>query len=186
MEIRPQLTRMAEFVIERHDGQVRKSSGLPYFTHLFDVMTIVRDLGITDEDVLAACLGHDLKEDCGVTTGLLVGLFGGDVAYIIELLTKDDYAEIAVRPDRATRLEDMLKKIEESSNLGLKTQAKIIKMADRLSNIKHMPRDLWDYWQRERYCMEALIIADRFESAYPELANILSCKAKYELEKDEE
>ena len=51
------------FATNRHAGQFDKQ-GMPYILHPFTAMML---LNSHDEDLNCAIIGHDLKEDCGVT-----------------------------------------------------------------------------------------------------------------------
>lgn len=47
-----------------HDGQVRKSTNIPYITHPLSNLQRLLDYGVTDPDVLSAAALHDCVEDC--------------------------------------------------------------------------------------------------------------------------
>ena len=69
-----------------HAGQFR-SSGEEYICHPIAVATIVVELGLDTQCVLAALL-HDVVEDTPVTTEQLAGEYGEEVAQLVEGLTK--------------------------------------------------------------------------------------------------
>ena len=50
------------FATEAHGKQVRKYTGEPYIVHPVEVMSIVKSV-VSDEEVLAAALLHDVVED---------------------------------------------------------------------------------------------------------------------------
>lgn len=54
---------MILFATKRHAGQFDKS-GKPYILHCFAVMYL---MNTDDEEEQCMAIGHDLKEDCGVT-----------------------------------------------------------------------------------------------------------------------
>ena len=58
------------FAREKHLGQKRKS-GEPYITHPLTMACYAMSLGIRNDEVLSACLLHDVVEDCDVTLDLL-------------------------------------------------------------------------------------------------------------------
>ena len=66
------------FSAKAHAGQVRKS-GEPYLTHPLAVAGILSDWKM-DVDTIATGLLHDTMEDCLVTQGDLLDLFGDEVA----------------------------------------------------------------------------------------------------------
>lgn len=49
---------------EAHEGIMRKDGVTPYIEHPMKVASILYDLGITDEEVIATALLHDVIEDC--------------------------------------------------------------------------------------------------------------------------
>lgn len=74
--------RAAEFAAEKHGGQVRKGTSVPYVTHPLMVAQLVLGMGGSESEVVAAIL-HDVVEDCGVTRDELVYWFGEEVAEIV-------------------------------------------------------------------------------------------------------
>ena len=75
--------RLAE---EKHSGQFRQS-GEPYIVHPLAVATIVAELGMDTESVMAALL-HDVVEDTDVTLEQIEKLFGKEIASLVDWLTK--------------------------------------------------------------------------------------------------
>lgn len=74
-----------------HQYQKRKGSDMPYIVHPFAVMTIA-SRATRDEDVLIACLFHDIIEDVPeqYSREQMVAEFGEQVAVIVDGVTKDD------------------------------------------------------------------------------------------------
>ena len=83
------------FATEKHAGQMRRS-GEPYITHPVAVATILTELEM-DDDTLAAGLLHDVIEDCAVTRDEIAGLFGDDVADLVDGVTKLKLADFEAR-----------------------------------------------------------------------------------------
>jgi (p)ppGpp synthase/HD superfamily hydrolase len=52
------------FAAQKHAGQKRKSTSIPYIAHLMSVAALVLEAG-GDEDLAIAGLLHDVVEDCG-------------------------------------------------------------------------------------------------------------------------
>lgn len=73
-----------------HSGQLR-NDGTPYFFHIARTCKIILfELGLTDPDLLASSLLHDAIEDSKeISKNVLELNFGGYVAYIVEVLTKN-------------------------------------------------------------------------------------------------
>ena len=119
------------YAIEKHAGQTRKTSGLPYIVHPIEVFALIRKYKDSNNvDVLgAAAILHDVMEDCGVEYQELVEEFGYAVADIVAELTND--------PDEIARFGKLVyinKKLATISSYAL-----TVKMADMLANINEDP-----------------------------------------------
>ena len=77
-----------EFSVKMHRGQKRKS-GLPYVSHCIDVANILLDWNM-DATTIASALLHDVVEDTDVTLENIKLLFGNDVAFLVDGVTKID------------------------------------------------------------------------------------------------
>jgi (p)ppGpp synthase/HD superfamily hydrolase len=75
----------ASYAREVHDGQLRKGTGIPYYSHLLAVASLVLDAGGTEDEAIAALL-HDAPEDRGGRPRLeeIRTRFGDTVATIVE------------------------------------------------------------------------------------------------------
>jgi ribosome modulation factor len=93
VKLGPRFQRAFIFANEKHDGQVRKASTIPYIAHLLGVASLVLEFG-GDEDLAIAALLHDVVEDCGGMPMLadVKRRFGSRVAKIVEGCT-DSFAE---------------------------------------------------------------------------------------------
>ncbi len=115
-------------VAERlHRGQMRKS-GEPYITHPLAVAQILADLGM-DTTTLVAALLHDTVEDTSYTMSQLRVDFGGEVALLVDGVTKFEkafYGEDA-------EVETIRKMIVAA---GSDVRVLIVKLADRLHNMR--------------------------------------------------
>lgn len=76
------------FAKEAHKTQFRKS-GEPYIIHPILVAAIVASI-TNDESMAIAALLHDVVEDTQTTTQEIEEMFGGDVAHLVDGLTKID------------------------------------------------------------------------------------------------
>ena len=81
------IAKAMKFAFDKHAGQVRKNSNIPYIIHPLKVGELVK-LVTTDEQIIAAAILHDVMEDCGVTYKELEKEFGERVASIVLQLTK--------------------------------------------------------------------------------------------------
>lgn len=127
-----ELTKKAiSFAIEKHEGQFRKGSGLPYITHPIEVYSIVKkykDSRVIDELCAAAVL-HDVVEDCGVSIQNLSEEFTPLISSLVSELTND---EEEIR--KISKRKYMLKKV-----MNLTSWALVIKLADMIANTSDQP-----------------------------------------------
>src|SRR5271156_7037605 len=81
----PRLQSAFRCAAEKHAGQTRKQTAVPYLSHLMAVASLVLEAG-GDEDMAIAALLHDVVEDCGGMPRLreVRKLFGARVAKIVE------------------------------------------------------------------------------------------------------
>lgn len=130
------------FASEKHRGQKRKS-GEPFITHPLAVAGILLDWGLDIDTILAGIL-HDTVEDTDTTLVDIEALFGRDVAFLVDGVTKVSQARSGMR-DLSSYLpatKDNLTKLLIA--VGQDVRVIIIKLADRLHNmqtLQYMPRD---------------------------------------------
>lgn len=130
------------FASRKHHGQKRRS-GEPYITHPLAVAAILIDWGMDIDTVIAGVL-HDTLEDTDATLEELETLFGRDVAFLVDGVTKVSQARAGMRDIRSylPSTKDNLAKLMIA--VGEDIRVIIIKLADRLHNMRtleHMPRE---------------------------------------------
>jgi guanosine-3',5'-bis(diphosphate) 3'-pyrophosphohydrolase len=78
--------RAYSFASQAHEGQTRRS-GDPYVTHPLAVASIIAELKL---DVPSICAGllHDSVEDTSATVEQLTELFGKEIAFLVDGVTK--------------------------------------------------------------------------------------------------
>lgn len=80
------------FIQKKHEGQVRKHTGLPYVTHAWAVADILEQfadrecLEVSNSDIDAA-LCHDILEDTKTTIVELIANIGVDAAFTVHMLS---------------------------------------------------------------------------------------------------
>ncbi len=115
-------------VAERlHAGQMRRS-GDPYISHPLAVTEALAELGV-DTTTLIAALLHDTVEDTGYTLDSVAEEFGGEVANLVDGVTKLD----KMRFGEAAEAETLRKLIVA---LARDYRVLVIKIADRLHNMR--------------------------------------------------
>ena len=127
------------FAGECHDGQMR-ISGDPYIVHPLAAATILADLHL-DPDTIIAALLHDVVEDCGVTVAALDQRFGPDVARLVDgvtKLTRVDYRPPDVNGNSATDAENLYAESLRKMLVAMAEDIRVvlIKLADRLHNMQ--------------------------------------------------
>ena len=110
-----------------HRGQLRKS-GDPYITHPLAVATILAELGM-DTTTLVAALLHDTVEDTGYTLEQLHADFGGEVAHLVDGVTKLDRVQFGDAAEAETIRKMVVAMARDPRVL-------VIKLADRLHNMR--------------------------------------------------
>ena len=117
-----------EFAAEAHEGQKRQS-GEPYITHPIAVARIVAvELELGVNPVIAAFL-HDVVEDTPHTIDEIKALFGDDVAFLVEVVTKKKKANY-----ETSKQIDNYRQILDSVHYDVR--ALMVKLADRLHNMR--------------------------------------------------
>ncbi|HVV49657.1 MAG TPA: bifunctional (p)ppGpp synthetase/guanosine-3',5'-bis(diphosphate) 3'-pyrophosphohydrolase, partial [Polyangia bacterium] len=161
------IERSFAFAAERHAGQKRRS-GEPYVVHPVGVARIISELRL---DVPSVCAGllHDCVEDTSATAEDIGRLFGTEIQFLVEGVTKLGQIPWTTREERqAENFRKMLLAMARDIRVIL------IKLADRVDNMRtlaHMPRD-----KQERIARETMEI-------YAPLANRLGIQwMKVELE----
>jgi len=130
------IVRAQAFAMDAHAGQTRKGTARePYAVHLAEVASLTRAFGGGDTAVAAAWL-HDCIEDCAVVDAQIREAFGDTVADLVGELTD---------PPRTTRARRRRLQVQKAA--GKSAQARLIKVADKTSNLRSVaispPRD-WD------------------------------------------
>jgi GTP pyrophosphokinase len=115
--------------MEAH-GVQKRESGAPYFYHPTDVARFLAELKFDAHTVVAGLL-HDVLEDANVSLEELENIFGTDVAFLVDGVTK--LSKISYSSNSVRRAENFRKFIVATSR-DVRTLA--IKLADRLSNMR--------------------------------------------------
>ncbi len=137
-----ELEHAIDFAIKMHEGQFRKS-GEPYVIHPLSVADTLIDWGMDLDTVLAGVL-HDTVEDTDATLDQVESLFGRDVAFLVDGVTKVSQARSGMRniDSYLPQTKDNLSKLLIA--VGQDVRVIIIKLADRLHNLstlQYMSKD---------------------------------------------
>lgn len=131
------------FIRKAHQGQKRKITGEPYFSHPFNVARILQQAGFR-QDVVIAGLLHDVVEDTPVTMEEITTEFGPNVAKLVAAHTENKALSWEERKAHT---------IEVVKNGSLEEKAIIV--ADKLDNLTSVKYALssegnrvWNYFKR--------------------------------------
>jgi GTP pyrophosphokinase len=123
------LQRAYVYTAKVHDGQVRHS-GEPYLVHPLEVAGILVDMRLDDVTIVAGLL-HDTVEDTLTTLDEIKRLFGEEVGFLVEGLTKISKIEFtSARERQAESFRKMLVAMSKDIRILL------IKLVDRLHNMR--------------------------------------------------
>ncbi|MBI09374.1 MAG: bifunctional (p)ppGpp synthetase/guanosine-3',5'-bis(diphosphate) 3'-pyrophosphohydrolase [Rhodospirillaceae bacterium] len=123
------LNRAYIFSMEAHGAQ-KRASGDPYFSHPVEVAGILSDKKLDCDSIITGLL-HDTVEDTVATMEDIQGLFGEDVARLVDGVTK--LSQIETLSDRAKQAENFRKLLLAMSE---DIRVLLVKQADRLHNMR--------------------------------------------------
>ncbi|HEY4843899.1 MAG TPA: HD domain-containing protein [Terriglobales bacterium] len=128
------LQRAFRYAAEKHAGQTRKQTAVPYLSHLMAVASLVLEAG-GDEDMAIAALLHDVVEDCGGMPRLreVRKLFGRRVAHIVEGCT-DSFGE--PKAEWIERKKDYLHEVTHAD-----AETRLVSASDKLHNVRTILAD---------------------------------------------
>ncbi len=131
--------RAAHAAARWHAKQRRKGADRePYINHLIEVAELVAssDAG---EDVICAAFLHDAIEDQGIAAAEIAARFGPDVAGLVFEVTDDKSLPKAER-----------KRLQVAHAPALSPGAKLLKLADKISNVRAVTQSPPADWSKER------------------------------------
>ena len=149
------------FAADKHRDQRRKSrEACPYINHPIEVAEILSRVGgVTDLATLQAAILHDTIEDTQTTAEELEARFGAEVRHLVEEVSDDQ---------RLPKAERKRLQIEHAPHLSAK--ARLIKIADKISNVRdvtHSPPTHWPHQRRRDYLEWAQNVVDALRGLNP-------------------
>lgn len=147
------ITRALDFVARKHVAQRRKGKNEePYVNHLIEVANLLAQAtGGADPALVVAGALHDVIEDTDVTPEELARAFGAEITALVLEVTDDKALSYAER-----------KRLQVETAARLSTRAKLIKLADKTSNLRSLvasPPKLWDGARRREYARWSRAVA---------------------------
>lgn len=160
------LMRAVNFAARKHKDQRRKDAAAsPYVNHPIALATVlVEEGGVLDVDILCGALLHDTIEDTDATKDELTDQFGEAIAEIVCEVTDDKSLGKAMRK-RA--------QIEHAPQLS--PQARAIKLADKICNLRDVaecPPTDWSLERCQAYFDWAKEVIDGLRGHHPSLEAI--------------
>ncbi|MDC0663983.1 RelA/SpoT family protein [Marinobacter sp. SS21] len=144
-----QVRRAYYYAEQAHEGQ-RRRSGEPYVTHPLAVASILAELKLDHQSLMAAML-HDVIEDTGIPKDALADQFGESVAELVDGVSK--LTQIEFRSRAEAQAENFQK-----MTLAMARDIRVIlvKLADRLHNMRTLGP--LPFVKRQRIATETLDI----------------------------
>ncbi|WP_035778520.1 helix-turn-helix domain-containing protein [Butyrivibrio sp. MC2013] len=148
-----------DYAVEAHEGQKRKKSKVPYIYHPLNLACHALSMGIVEDEIIAACLLHDVIEDCGKTIDELP--VNEETKELVRLLT----CEKTNDDNRDQIVSAYYKEIVAN------TKAALIKCMDRCNNLTTMS------WGLSRDRIYRMI--KETEEYYPALIKTMKATPEY-------
>lgn len=123
------IRRAYEYSARMH-GQQKRKSGEPYVVHPLNVATIIAQFKLDLPSIITGLL-HDVVEDTGGSLEEIQGLFGGEVARLVDGMTKVSKITFSSREEK--QAENFRKMIIAMAH---DIRVVLIKLADRLHNMR--------------------------------------------------
>jgi guanosine-3',5'-bis(diphosphate) 3'-pyrophosphohydrolase len=149
-----ELLRAVGFAAERHRDQRRKGADRsPYINHPIAVAELLAQAGgISDLATLQAAILHDTIEDTETTPEELEEVFGAEIRDLVVEVTDDQRLPKPVR-----------KQLQIEHGPHLSERARMIKIADKICNVRdiaHSPPTEWSMERRVEYLDWAANVVD--------------------------
>ena len=158
------------FAAKRHRDQRRKDKqATPYINHPIDLAELlINDGHVTDANVIAAAILHDTVEDTETTSQELATIFGPVIAGIVSEVTDDKDLPKAER-----------KRLQIEHAAGRSDAAKLVKLADKICNLRDMRANPPADWPEERiraYFDWAHAVIRQLRGVHPELERLFDAE----------
>ena len=130
-----------KYSADKHRNQRRKGADAsPYINHPIDVADILWRIGsVRDIDTIVAAILHDTLEDTDATPSEIEAMFGKQVLSLVQEVSDDK-----------TLPKEERKRLQVAHAHHISTAAKLIKLADKISNIIDIGISPPKEWSLER------------------------------------
>jgi (p)ppGpp synthase/HD superfamily hydrolase len=131
------LSNALALAVQAHEGQVRKSTTIPYISHPMAVASIALEFGATENQAIAALL-HDAIEDGGNKyANIIKAQFGDHVHDLVQGCTDGTPDHSGQKAPWIERKTSYLKHLQEASDEVL-----LVSCSDKLHNARAIVADL--------------------------------------------
>ena len=154
------------FAAHKHRDQRRKDKhASPYINHPIALAnTLCNEAGITDIEAICGALLHDTVEDTETTPEELTDVFGSSICDIVMEVTDDKNLPKTKR-----------KRLQVQHARHVSDKAKLVKLADKISNLRDMvvcPPAHWSHERKQEYFDWAKDVIDQLRGINPKLESI--------------
>ncbi len=141
----PLILKALAFAAHKHRDQRRKSiEASPYINHPIELARVLsNEGGFISSDLLCAALLHDTVEDTETTQEELLETFGAEITRIVLEVT-----------DNKTKSKAERKRLQIEHASTISHHAKLVKLADKICNLRdmaHSPPKNWHLERRREY-----------------------------------
>jgi len=126
------LIQKAYILAKQAHGSQQRHSGDSYFSHPLAVAEIIIDLKLDDQSIITALL-HDVIEDTDIKIDEIVEVFGDDVGYLVNGVTKLGKIDISIGNENE-RVAENFRKLAIAMSQDIRVL--LVKLADRLHNMR--------------------------------------------------
>lgn len=135
------LLKAIDFAAIKHKDQRRKDPNkTPYINHPVGVAQIIsQEANISDIDILIGAVLHDTVEDTDTTLDEIQDVFGSKIRLIVDEVSDDKL-----------KSKDERKQAQIDKSPFVSYEAKIVKLADKLYNLRDLERQTPRGWTEER------------------------------------
>jgi guanosine-3',5'-bis(diphosphate) 3'-pyrophosphohydrolase len=161
------LIKALSFAASKHRNQRRKNvAASPYINHPIALINILcNEAHITDTNLICAALLHDTVEDTETTKEELLAEFGQQICDLVMEVTDDKTIEAKQKRKQL--------QVEHASHIS--NQAKLLKLADKICNLRDLASDppaKWNLDRQREYFDWAKQVIDQLRGTHCELEKL--------------
>jgi len=162
----PLILKALDFAARKHRDQRRKNvEASPYINHPIELAKVLsNEGGFTSSALLCAALLHDTIEDTQTTQEELLEQFGEEITRIVLEVTDDQKLPKSER-----------KRLQIERAAGISHHAKLVKLADKICNLRDMadsPPVNWPMERRREYFDWSKQVVDQLRGVHEGLEGL--------------